>query len=168
MTALLHASRAGHTKAIKLLLEAEGVDIEWQGENGRTALACAALMEREPVVKLLLQARANVNTADETSQTPLSLAAERGFIQIVEALLDAEGVEVNSYDKKKLTPLMRAARRGSVEIVKMLLGTNAVDINAQGDRGRTALSLAARHDKMQVVELLLAESAIKVDITDDE
>lgn len=53
--ALSWASENGHDAVVKLLLQAEGVDINSESFNGQTALSWASRSGLDSVVKLLLQ-----------------------------------------------------------------------------------------------------------------
>jgi ankyrin repeat protein len=90
-------------------------------------LIWAAARGHEAVVKLLLEKGANVDTADEKSQTPLSYAAAHGHEGIVKLLLATEKVDVDSKDKDSRTPLSRATARGHEGIIKLLV-TGQVDV----------------------------------------
>jgi ankyrin repeat protein len=57
---LLLASRYGDDEAVKLLTE-KGVNIKARDRNGRSLLSLAV---NETVAKILLEARANINLAD--------------------------------------------------------------------------------------------------------
>jgi ankyrin repeat protein len=55
-TALVLASEKGHDSVVKLLLQAEGIEINSKGDlYGQTALSLASQYGRDSVVKLLLQ-----------------------------------------------------------------------------------------------------------------
>jgi ankyrin repeat protein len=56
-TALMYASREGHTEVAKLLIE-EGVDVNAENNSGRTALKIARKRGRDEIVKLLEEAGA--------------------------------------------------------------------------------------------------------------
>ena len=78
------------------------------------------------LVKLLVENHINVNSIDTNldNMTPLCLAAEKGYVDIVEFLLD-HGAAPDYQTKPKDTPLTLAVRRGREEVVKVLLDRNA-------------------------------------------
>jgi ankyrin repeat protein len=111
----------------------------------------------EVMVKLLLEAKANVELKDCYEQTPLSWAAQNGHEGIVKLLLEAKAnVESNSSTRR--TPLSRAAQNGHEGIVKLLLEAKA-DVESKGRSGRTPLSLAAENGYEGIVKLLLEAKA---------
>jgi len=71
-------------------------------------------------VKLLLDKGAELETKDDSSQTPLSWAARNGHEAIVKLLLD-KGAELETKDDSSQTPLSWAAENGHEAIVKLLL-----------------------------------------------
>ena len=58
---------------------------------GETALLVAARAGNNEVVRQLVEHHAEVNAADNLQHTALYYAGERGFTEIVELLLAAEG-----------------------------------------------------------------------------
>jgi ankyrin repeat protein len=60
------------------------------------------------------------DTKDSFGRTPLSYAAERGNVRVVELLLDYN-VDLNSKCKVAWTPFFRAIDRGRAAVVQILL-----------------------------------------------
>jgi ankyrin repeat protein len=119
---------------------------------GRTALIHAADWDDPQLVRLLLNAGADVNSRD----TPLITAALLNCTEIVKLLLDA-GADVNA--KRGAiggTALMWAARGGTrgTETVKLLLNSGA-DVNAQDETGSTALMWAAVRGHLETTQFFL-------------
>ena len=63
LTALMYASKNGHTTCVKLLLEA-GANVNLQDRDNRTALMYGATNGYDDCVELLLKTGADVNTKD--------------------------------------------------------------------------------------------------------
>jgi ankyrin repeat protein len=80
----------------------------------------------------------------------LMRAAERGHIEVVEALL-AAGVDTEKADEEGCTALITAARWGHIKVVKALLAAGA-DKDKLDSRSRTALAHA--QGKQAIVQLL--------------
>ncbi len=89
------AARKGDTDAVMDVL-CKGADMNAKTEYGVTALAYAAEKGHLPVVQLLLEHKADVNTKDTFyKESPLGQAVSRGHADVVRALLEAgaEGAE---------------------------------------------------------------------------
>jgi ankyrin repeat protein len=115
-------------------------------------------------VKALLKANPDlVNSKDSNGETPLHIAAAKGYKDVAELLL-ANKADVNAKDSTDETPLHDAATDGHKEVVKLLLA-NRADVNAKDNDGLTPLHEAASQPQKgvleykDVVELLLANKA---------
>lgn len=64
---------------------------------------------------------ASVNSRDLADNTPLHLAAGRGFTLIVEQLLSSADVDLNAQNKEGATPLHVAVESGFVDVVEVSL-----------------------------------------------
>ena len=89
---------------------------------------------------------------DNYGATPLHVAAEYGYSEIVEVLLE-HGATPNIRDKDGRTPLHYAAMFGNSKVVEVLLEHGA-DPNIRNKYGSTPLHYAAAFDYPKIVELL--------------
>jgi len=89
---------------------------------------------------------------DDKGATPLHVAAEYGYSEIVEVLLE-HGADPNIRDKYGETPLHVAAAFGNSKVVEVLLEHGA-DPNARDDYGATPLHYAAAFDYPKIVKSL--------------
>ena len=83
-TALILASRYGHTEIVKLLLKA--VDVNIQNYYNNTALISASIKGHIEIVKLLLGAGAYINIKGEQNKTAIEWASGEGHTEIVKLL----------------------------------------------------------------------------------
>src|SRR5690606_19654673 len=93
-TALIPAAEKGHPDNVRLLLAA-GVDPDHVNDLGWTALLEAIVLSNggpvhQEIVALLIAGGADVNLADGNGMSPLALARQRGFAEIV-AMLERAG-----------------------------------------------------------------------------
>jgi uncharacterized protein len=117
-TPLLRAAKAGDTEVVKLLL-AKGADVKLTTKFGMTPVMAAAGLgtkeedttgrkktEEEAIasIELCLHAGADVNTLDNQGDTALHGAAQKGYDQVVQFLVD-HGAKMDVKDKRGRTPL---------------------------------------------------------------
>jgi ankyrin repeat protein len=142
---LLRGASLNDVERVTKLLDA-GVPVDIRGDQGVTALLCAAKDGSEDVVALLIERGADLNSTGDSDgpfhQTPLCLAANSGHQNVVSMVLEA-GADPALTDRDGFTPLMCAASMGRRDIVAKLLHSGG-DTNARTSEGDTALILAAR------------------------
>ena len=136
-------------------LISRGFDPNSPDEKGRLALSLA-LREPSPRVAALLIANAEVkvNAANDVGETPLMMAALRGYLDLAQRLLD-RGAAVN---KEGWSPLHYAATGPQPAIVSLLLDRGA-QIDALSPNATTPLMMAAQYGREESVFLLLKRGA---------
>jgi ankyrin repeat protein len=148
-TVLMNCARTGNAAAVKALI-ATGANVNAkEPEHDQTALMWAAAEKHPDVVRLLLEAGADIRARSRTyTQTVTSEVTQR---------LGRE--ELNySVMRGGSTPLLFGARSGDVESVRLLLAAGA-DVNDALPNGMTALILAAHSGQGPAAELMLAKGA---------
>ena len=93
---------------------------------------------------------------DQSGESALAIAADRGDVVAVKMLLEA-GADPNSLSTTAW-PLSNAAGRGFAEVVELLLDYEA-DVDAVDEEGGTALADAVAAGHLAVVKLLLEAGA---------
>ncbi len=135
-----------------------GFDPNTPNAHGDKGLLLALQLESDRVFFALLQSpQVDVNAHNARGETPLMLAAIKGNLPAVQALL-ARGADVN---QPGWAPLHYAASGGTpqhAQIVALLLEHSAY-IDAASPNGSTPLMLAARYGSDAIVQLLLQEGA---------
>ncbi len=115
--------------------------------------------------RYLLAKMTNVKVAlhldDTNNNVPvLSLAIQRGNVDMVAMLVEEFGAELNISESVKddyHTPLCEAAIRGNTDIVNILI-KNGADVNGKG-RKSTPLFLAVGKNHLEVAKILLSNGA---------
>ncbi len=123
-TALLSATIANKTSAVKLLLKS-GADPNIANNAGITPLIAALQNKATKVISVLLQYHANIDQLSrpknkEFGSTPLIHFATNGDQENILLLLKF-GANVNLANEKHISPLTAAALVGNLDMVKLLL-----------------------------------------------
>ncbi|XP_043547016.1 protein phosphatase 1 regulatory subunit 16A-like [Chiloscyllium plagiosum] len=188
---LLEAASRNDVEEVRQLLES-GMAPDLYNEDGLTALHQCCIDDYEEIVKLLLEAKADVNACDSELWTPLHAAATCGHLHLVQELIQhgANLMAVNAdgnmpYDlceddvtldyiesamtqqditQEKIDESRMATERWMIEDVRQLLESES-DLNSQNDVGTSLLHIAAANGYTDVADFLLAHKA-KVNLKD--
>lgn len=158
---LLAAAKTGTPQQVEALIQ-QGAKIEVHNKEGWTPLHVAVTADNQPVVAVLLDKGADVNTTDKYGRTPLM----SGQSAEIAKLLIERGANVNA--RSGLTggtPLIIVAGlvpkqiNYPLEAKAALLLAKGADVNAVDNYGRTALMAAAPLARAGMVQLLLKHGA---------
>ncbi|KAJ7424708.1 hypothetical protein BTVI_05512 [Pitangus sulphuratus] len=156
---LLHQAAAqGNVTLLSMLLNEEGLDINYSCEDGYSALYSAATNGHTEInftSKAWLQ--------DLTAGTAYIKLAQKA--DCVRLLLTAEA-QVDAADKNGFTPLCSAVAQGHDKCAELLIMYQA-DINHAAERGQTPLYLACKNGNNNCVKLLLEGGADRTVKTND-
>ena len=151
-TPLLAAAELGDEAMVQKLLHL-GANIHARSDNGFTPLIAAVRRNgNNRIVKDLLMSGARIDDTTNEGQTALIIAAQYGFLDLVNALL-IEGANKEVQAQNGYTALMHAAENGHLKIVEALLIAGA-NKEAKGQKGNTALQLAQLKRHEIIVNLL--------------
>ena len=144
-------------KKVKSILDGtQKFNINWQDKRDETTpLFVASWSGYVPIVKLLLDAGADVNIPDDYDTTPLIVASEEGHEEIVKLLLD-NNADIDHMSRMHKTALMEASCGGFTRIVKLLLDRGA-DYTKKNKNNKTALDFAILYQKKDVINLFKKE-----------
>jgi ankyrin repeat protein len=156
---LMRAAESGSLEKTRFLLAA-GANPHQGTASGYTALfyACHQFAEQPDLVKLLLAAGADPNTATSYNESPLNASVYFGHFETVRLLLDS-GADPTSLD---WNDLMRAIALGTVEDVAEALRKGA-DVNAANQRGCSPWLLSLWVGDLAKCQLLHQHGAVVTD-----
>lgn len=83
---LMRAIDNRHRETVNILARVPGVKLDWQNENGATALHIAASVGDLPTVRLLASLDAGINVRDNNGQRAVDVAENAGHANIFELL----------------------------------------------------------------------------------
>jgi ankyrin repeat protein len=109
----------------------------------------------------LMGTNVDYNVTSEKSETPLLLAAQKGFFIAASRMVDY-GADVNKPDQFGFTPFMMAASGNNRALVDALLNKNA-DINARSAAGDTAFTLTGGQGHNAMLKYLMEKGAVFTD-----
>jgi len=141
--AQIYAARGGRVNAW----------VRWAGQ-GTPLLNCTLYANQPEIAQLLMERGARADVADNQGITPLHLAVERDYGNLVAALL-ADGADPNATTLEKVTPLHLAQ---SGEVADALIAAGAELDSIAATQG-TPLHAAVVANRPAVVERLLAAGA---------
>jgi len=151
---LVTAAELNDGRAVLGLL-LKGVDPNQADSRGRTALFVAVREDSlRALDSLLASPQTRVDEPNATGETPLMIAAIRGSLPAVKALVK-RGAAVN---RKGWTPLHYACSGPDNGVAAFLIEQGA-ELNARSENGTTPLMMAARYGNSDLVPLLLKAGA---------
>lgn len=150
------AARNGKADEVQALLE-EGMALDTSVKWEKTALMEAAWAGQEEMVKMLIEAGAEINRSSATEKgNALYGAAWEGHTAVVKMLVEA-GANLNTITQAQNTALWAASFRGHTEIAEILVAAGA-DVNKKAIHD-SPLSAACRSNSIDIVTLLLEHGA---------
>jgi ankyrin repeat protein len=105
-------------------------------------------------VSFLIGKRANPNLQNSRGETPLSLAAQIGWLEGAQLLL-SHGASVDLANSRGETPLIMAVHQRDIAMVRLLLATGANPTTTDNAAGYSAIDYARQDSRAQAVVKLL-------------
>jgi len=116
-------------------------------------------------VRVLADKGANIDLARTDGYTPMHMAAENGYHEVVRVLTD-KGADLDLADEEGYTAVYVAAQNDHHEVVRVLADKGA-NLDLAHERGGTPAFVAAYHGHLQIVRLL-ADKGADLDLADEE
>ena len=109
-------------------------------------------------VRKLVRSGADVNARTSNNNTPITLAALNGKMEVINVLVKECGCSPHTKGQYGRTPLHLACEGGHVDVARKLVTEYGVDVNARDNDDSTPLNLAARFSgKMELINMLVKE-----------
>jgi ankyrin repeat protein len=160
-TPLVEVLRRNDMSSVRALFQL-GLDPNSREESGRTLLEWAAFQGNVELVRILIEAGADVNASykaqNKQGWTPLLLAAQMGHRDAANALIKA-GADASRAGPGGWNALMQASYFGHLDIARNLIPVT--NVNYRTKSGLTALMLARWACHPDVVEALLKAGSVR-------
>jgi ankyrin repeat protein len=141
---LFEAAASGRVERVRALLDEDASQVNAYAPDGFQPLGLASFFGHLPVVELLLERGAAVNSPSNNAQhvMPLHSAVAGRHYEIARLLLE-HGADANAAQSDGFRPLHGAAENGQRETIELLLKYGADKTLAQA-QGETALDIARK------------------------
>lgn len=157
VTPLMQASFNGNIALAAKLIENKA-DLNFKNIWHGNALFYAVEQNQAPMVKLLIDAKANLEEkVEKDPETILISATKKGHKDICKILIEAKA-NLNAQNKNKDTALTHAIAGGKVDIADLLIEAKA-DINLPNKVMATPVSLASTRGHTAIVTQLIEHKA---------
>ena len=155
-TCLILAVRFRQTKIVRYLVGLPEVELNHRDtEKNFTALHYAVENEDTDVVRVLIDAGADIETRGNYGRSPLHSACVLGALDVVKILVRA-GAGVRATNNKGHTCLILAVRFRQTKIVRYLVGLPEVELNHRDtEKNYTALQYAVENNLTKIAQVLL-------------
>ena len=157
---LLHACAVGHqVEGAKFCLEGCRDNINHQNANGNTPLHDAVCFGSDAVVRLLLEAKADVCISNGAKRSPIHEATAANRVEMVKLLVEAHRPDFAFQDGFKVSPLHCAAASNLSAEVEMILRERPDVVDLSNEPGLTPLHDTAERGASDCVSILLKHGA---------
>ncbi|RYE16979.1 MAG: hypothetical protein EOP45_16575 [Sphingobacteriaceae bacterium] len=113
-------------------------------------------------IRLVNEDRPSIYETDSENRSPLYLASERGFTELVKCIIEQGSYINRGNDDEDYTALHIAAHKGHASVVQLLLDDGA-NSHLESNNGNTALDLAKQQNCTRVIRLLSKSMDIKIE-----
>ncbi|XP_067668165.1 putative ankyrin repeat protein RF_0381 [Haliotis asinina] len=164
-TPLMYAALNGQNKIFQLLVSKGGLPSQVEND-GNSILQLACWGGNVEIDDYILSHKVDINGRGQSGRTPLTAAAYRGHLKILDLLVN-KGADPTCFDDAGDNVLHSGCLGGHMDIVKRVLELDTVDINSRGHSGRTPLMMAASNGDKEIFYLLFNKNADATLVDDD-
>ncbi|KAJ9152758.1 hypothetical protein P3X46_026287 [Hevea brasiliensis] len=152
---LIFVAQVGDIEALKVLVNWGEIKLDYQDNDGCSAVMYAALKGHVEAFRLLVYAGADVKLYNKAGETAITLSEMNQNHDQFEKVMLEFALEKGNRNAGGFYALHCAARRGDLDAVK-LLTSRGYDVNLPDGDGYTPLMLAAREGHRSTCELLIS------------
>lgn len=154
LPSIIWASLYGWVELVDTLLNL-GCRTDVLDARGRNALHAACALGRLDVCHRLLQAGVDSRHADPRGVTAVMVAAHRGHVELVRAVVQSDPAQVRLADHRGWTPLFHAVCSGAEDVMLLLIecGADVGHVDAQGWTAMRHAKELQRHSCGQILQV---------------
>ncbi|MDC0584300.1 ankyrin repeat domain-containing protein [Bacteroidales bacterium] len=156
VTMLFKGTLHGKLEAVKKAVE-DGADVNFQFQNGQTALTQASSKGKTEVVKYLLEKGADIEKPNKWKAAPLYIACKNKQAQTAMYLIKA-GADIHKKDEYGMDAFSWACHGKNADLITVLVEKGA-NVNHKDQSGYTPLLRASWFGHPAVVNILLEKGA---------
>lgn len=160
MTVLMKAVRQNDLARVNTLI-AEGVNVNELDANGDAPLVMAAYQGHTDIVRLLLEAGADVTAVDPAMKaTALHAAAYAGRTEVAKVLIEYE-IDIDKQGPKNgYTALHDAIWQNHIDMAAVLIAAGA-NLHLTSHSGETPLQFAKSKKRTEIAEMIQRQLAAR-------
>lgn len=153
----LRSKKFNEAKVAKML---EIIDVNTKDSNNENFLHKIIPDNNIESVRTLITLSIDVNAIDNKERTPLLIASQYGYIDAIDALINA-GANADIRNKKGHSPIYEAIKSNKYNAFS-ILKKHTSNINQIDSNGNSLITLAIKVKNIQILKDLLESSKIKV------
>ena len=151
---LLLISKKGDKEKLLELLSSNQVNINFQDENGWSALHSACDEGNLKIVEILIKSKIDLNLRTNDKKAALHISVSRGYFDISKLLIE-NGANINIRDSEKNLPIHICAKEGHDELLSFILEKNSNGIKAKNLYSKTPLDMAEKESTKEIINKFL-------------
>ena len=156
-TPLIEAVKNRDEQSMIVVLEHPKINLNETDQDGYTALHLLLILEKEEIIKSILEKGASVIPTTKYGNTALHLAAMRKNTRVFDMLLNY-GADTNSVNNKGWNTLHEAVSHGREKNVRIILEKGSY-INEKDIYGKKPIDIARERGNTDIVALLTRAGA---------
>ena len=135
-----------------------GANLDWQSVSGKTPLLLCAGINHVEILRMLIDAGADLNMKNNSGWAALhNCAYRKNCLESAKMLIEA-GADVNIQKEDGSTALHLSVINQYWKITELLIN-NGADLNIQDEEGNTPLHIASSNGLVDTTDLLLRNGA---------